>query len=78
MTSERKSSTISDVLVQLKNMDTKNRESIRKGAAEILLQMIRVRNHDQSATTAQRDRLLCHRKWLPKLKLRLAKTKTKT
>ena len=67
MTSTEKRISVADVLtslnIQLQNMEGQKRERIRKGAAEILLQMIRVKNHDQAATAAQRDRLICHRKW---------------
>ena len=59
---KRKKSTLVDVLhIQLRNMDNQKRENIRKGAAEILLQMIRVKNQEHTAT-AHRDRMMCHRK----------------
>ena len=60
----RKKSTLVDVLhIQLRNMDNQKRENIRKGAAEILLQMIRVKNQDHTTTAgAHRDRMICHRK----------------
>merc|ERR1711935_220413 len=57
---KRKKSTLVDVLhIQLRNMDNQKRENIRKGAAEILLQMIRVKNQEHTAT-AHRDRMMCH------------------